>query len=753
MTSYGTARVGRQHTRRLARRHIAIAASLLLAPFALAGIAHAQQAPVAASAAAASDSTDTTSTSSATSSVTLPTAHVNADRAEENGAGPVDGIVAKRTTTGTKTDTPLIETPQSISVIPRELIQNLGAQTVSQAMRYSAGVLPDNAGFETRFDWINIRGFSASTLGLYLDGTRLQSNTEFQIDPYALERIEILRGPASVLYGQNTPGGLVNMVTKKPLDTPLHEIQVSYGSFNNKQVGMDFSGPLDTDGKVLYRVVGLFRDSDTQVDYTPNDRIYIAPSITWKASDKTTLTFEASYQRDKVGFGQFLPASGTVLYNANGQIPVSRFVGDPDYDNIKREQVFAGYQLEHKFNDNVSFKQSARYSYLDYKVDTVGYGLGYVTGSNTTINRLPFADYRQTDVVTIDNQLQTKFQTGALSHTALFGLDYYYYNEHRSMRQGTASTSTALNIFSPNYSASTIALTRQALDTDSRYTQAGLYFQDQIKYGKHWVLTFGVRQDWAAQNVYNRLTSKSSNQADSQATYRAGLTYLFDMGLAPYLSYSESFQPNVGTDRNGQQFSPSKGKQYEIGVKYQPTGYNSYVTLSLFDIRMTNVLTTDPVNTSYSVTTGEQHSKGFEIEAVGEITDNLKVMGSFTNTNIVNSKTNDATLLDKVPPQQPRTAAALWADYTFHQGMLNGFGFNGGVRYVGPTYIEQTNTAGQAPSRTLVDVGLHYQYNKHWRFQLDGSNIFDKIYVVCVTTSQCAYGARRTILGTAKYSW
>ncbi|SUA92959.1 TonB-dependent siderophore receptor [Pandoraea pulmonicola] len=729
-------------------RHIALAAGLVAAPLVFAVNAHAQ-APARPSGETAAQ----TSPAQTGGDVTLAPTRVSAERAQENGAGPVDGIVAKRTTTGTKTDTPLIETPQSVSVIPKEMIQDLGAQTVSQAMRYSAGVLPDNAGFETRFDWINIRGFSASTLGLYMDGTRLQSNTEFQLEPYGLERIEILRGPASVLYGQNTPGGLVNMVTKKPLDTPLHEIQLTGGSFKNKQAAFDFSGPLDADGKVLYRLVGLFRDSGTQVDHTPNDRIYIAPSLTWKATDKTTITFEASYQRDKLGFGQFLPASGTVRPNPNGQIPVGRFVGDPNYDNIKREQVFAGYQIEHRFNDQVTFKQSARYSYFDYKVDTDGYGLGYAAGSTSMLNRLPFADYRQTDVVTIDNQLQTKFDTGPFSHVALFGFDYYYYNEHRSMRQGVANAANQISIFSPNYGAAVFGLTRQAADSDSRYTQGGLYFQDQIKYGKHWLLTFGVRQDWAAQNVYNRLTNRSSNQSDSQATYRAGLTYLFDMGLAPYFSYSESFQPNVGTDRFGNQFKPSKGKQFEIGVKYQPVGYNSFVTLSLFDIRMSNVLTPDPANTAYSVTTGEQHSKGFEIEAVGEVTDNLKVIGSYTNTNITNSKANDPTLLGKVPPQQPRTAAALWADYTFHAGMLKGFGFNGGIRYVGPTYIEATNTVGQAPSRTLVDLGLHYQYDKHWRFQLDGSNIFDKTYVVCVTASQCAYGARRTILGTAKYTW
>ncbi|MCG2599798.1 MAG: TonB-dependent receptor plug domain-containing protein, partial [Achromobacter sp.] len=323
------------------------------------------------------------------------------------------GFVPTNTATATKTDTPLLETPQSVSVITRETMDTLGAQTVSQALRYSAGVLPDNAGAETRYDWINIRGISESTLGLYLNGLRLQSNTEFRIEPYGLEQLDVLRGPSSVLYGQNAPGGLINMVSKRPTDSPLHEIQLSGGSYGNRQAAFDFSGPLDDDNKVLYRLTGLAREADTQVRYTPDDRTYIAPSFTFRPSDRTSLTILASYQKDRVGFGQFLPAQGTVLGNPNGKIPTNTFVGDPDLDNTKREQTMFGYELNHEFNDTFQFRQNFRYSHLSYRVKTAGYGLGFVKKDPANpdspdnfryVNRLPFSDMREVDVFGLDNQ-------------------------------------------------------------------------------------------------------------------------------------------------------------------------------------------------------------------------------------------------------------------------------------------------------------------------------------------------------------
>ena len=691
---------------------------------------------------------------------TLPEVTVAANAVSEQANGPVGGLVAQRTATGTKTDTALIETPQSVSVISAEAISDLGAQSVSQALRYSAGVVADNSGFETRFDWMNLRGYSASTLGMYLNGMRVQSNTEIQVDPYALERVEVLRGPSSVLYGQNAPGGIINMVTKQPTEETLRELQLRLGSFNNKQLGLDLGGKLSEDGRVSYRLTGLLRDSGTQVDHTPNDRVYLAPSIKWKLTNDTSITLQASYQRDKLGFGQFLPAQGTALPNPNGRIDVSRFIGEPGYDKITREQTMVGYALEHRANDAISFRQNARFAYLDYQVRTDGYGFGFITqnAANPTdpanfrsISRLPFQDDRQARVFTLDNQLEAKLQTGALQHRLLAGLDLYRYQTDRSMHQGTARN--PLDLYAPSYGTATLAGMRQTTNTDTSMQQLGLYLQDQISLGEHWRFTLGARRDWARQTVDNRLNAKSTSQSDAANSLRAAVMYLTDSGLAPYLSYSESFQPNIGTDVRGGQFGPTRGKQWEAGLKYQPHGFRGFFTASVFDTRMSNVLDADANAPGFYAATGERRNRGLELEAVAELNRNVKLIASYTYIDARNTKTTDPTLRDTRPTQQPRNVAAIWADYTQHTGTLAGLGASLGVRYSGATFIDSTNKLGQAPARTLLDLGIHYQVNPQWLLRLDVSNLTDKVYAICVNPSQCAFGARRTAAATATYRW
>lgn len=676
-------------------------------------------------------------------------------RREGEAANP--GFVPTNTATATKTDTPLLETPQSVSVITRETMDTLGAQTVSQALRYSAGVLPDNAGAETRYDWINIRGVSESTLGLYLNGLRLQSNTEFRIEPYGLEQLDVLRGPSSVLYGQNAPGGLINMVSKRPTDSPLHEIQLSGGSYGNRQAAFDFSGPLDDDNKVLYRLTGLVREADTQVRYTPDDRTYIAPSFTFRPGDRTSLTILASYQKDRVGFGQFLPAQGTVLGNPNGKIPTNTFVGDPDLDNTKREQTMFGYELNHEFNDTFQFRQNFRYSHLSYRVKTAGYGLGFVKKNAADpdaaenfryVNRLPFSDMREVDVFGLDNQLQGRFTHGDWKHTVLAGLDYYDYDQLRTQGRGANSV---LDLYQPNYDGSP-AITRIASSQRSHLRQTGAYLQDQVKYGDLWLVTLGARRDWAEQKLDNRLTGARTEQRDAANSFRGALMYRSDIGLAPYFSYSESFQPNIGSDRNGNQFSPSRGKQYEVGMKFQPDGAQSFATLSLFDLRMTNVLTTDSVDPTYSATSGEQRSRGVELEGTAVLGGGWRMLGSYSYVDAKITKANDGTE-GKHPTQQPAHMASLWLDYTVQSGPLAGLGGGAGARYVGTTFIDANNDMGKAPPRTLVDLGLRYVANQHWRFDLNASNLFDKVYAICVTPTQCAYGTRRVVMGSATYRW
>ena len=496
--------------------------------------------------------------------------------AAESAFGPDEGYVAGRSATGTKTDTPIIETPQTINVITRDEFTARAAQNVSQALTYTPGGNPEPFGLDDRNDYIRLRGFIAPQYlnGLLLPGTGLTTN--FQFDPYGLERIEVLKGPASVLYGQNAPGGLINLVSKRPTAEPFHEIQLLGGSFDRVQGGLDLSGPFERDGRFLYRLTALVHDSDTQVDFSEDDRYFVAPSFAWRPSKGTTFTFLSHYQKDETGnAGRALPAEGTLLPNPNGKIPANRALGEPEFDRFVRELFHVGYAFEHRFNEAWSVRQNLRYASLTANENS----FSFINGFETDINGVP-TDFRTVTrgaiifpvrdrVFTLDNQAQGVFDTGAVHHTALFGIDYWRMRKRDEL--GFAEEPN-LDLFNPVY-GQPFTLPVATSSTDQKIEQFGLYGQDQIKYGG-WILTLGGRYDWATADTLiddrDAATHTETRQDDEAFTYRTGLGYVFDSGFAPYFSYSESFQPSAGTDFFGKPFEPTTGQQYEVGVKYGP---------------------------------------------------------------------------------------------------------------------------------------------------------------------------------------
>lgn len=348
--------------------------------------------------------------------VILPEVRVESEADKETALEPVQGYVINKSLTGSKTDTPLIEIPQAISVINKDEIAARAAQNMTQAVAYTPGILSGMFGPSTRDDYFNLRGFDTPQ---YLDGTRLvgANYANLRLEPYGMERIEILRGPSSVLYGQNAPGGLVNMMSKRPTDQSLHEMQLLGGSFNRVQGSVDFSGPIDEKGEWLYRITALARGSDTQVDYSKDDRYFVAPSFTWKPNNNTSFTFLSHYQKDETGNTmQFLPYEGTVLPNPNGKIPTTRFLGEPTYDHYDREQFALGYEFQHRFNDTFSVRQNLRYAFVssDYPVT---FSLGFVTDNDgvptdyRTVSRLAGLYQDEAGTFTLDNQMQANFET------------------------------------------------------------------------------------------------------------------------------------------------------------------------------------------------------------------------------------------------------------------------------------------------------------------------------------------------------
>jgi iron complex outermembrane receptor protein len=707
----------------------------------------------------AQTSNDDTATKAA-DPASLPTVKVTGTR-ENSRTGTADGFVPVTAVTATKTDTPLIETPQSVSVVTSDQMTAQGARSVAEALRYTASVLPELQGGSTAgAPYLYSRGF---TLEQFLDGTRMPSDTSFgyaipNFDPYGLERIDVLHGPSSVLYGQANPGGIANLVSKRPTTEPVHEVFASTGSHGLAEFGFDLGGALTQDGKLSYRLTGFGSGSRTEVNGTKQSRIFIAPAVTWKPDESTTLTILAKYQRDpNVGYYNYVPALGSILANPNGQISSHLNVGDPDFDHHTRTQYSLGYEFEHRFNQTWTVRQNLRYTVVsDDLANVFPYPNGFASGSTTTINRYSFTNDETAKFFTVDNQAQAKFSTGALNHTALFGFDFQRIIFNQTV--GSNFVEPGLNLFNPVYLP--ITGTTATSDDMIRMKQFGLYAQDQIAYGK-WRFLIGVRQDWAQQEDNNPIQGYNLAQSQHAFTWRTGVVYLFDSGIAPYASYSKSFQPQLGVTYGGSQLTPTTAEQYEIGVKYQPRGFNSFITASLFDLRERNVSSADPEHSGYNVQIGQVRARGLELEGQASLNDNLNITASYTYLNSVNTESNltattlsgtSVSLQNLTPYGIPRHVASAWLDYTLHAGTFRGLGFGGGVRYIGATY-DQTNTL-HVGSRTLVDAAIHYDTGTHWLFSLNGTNLFNRTYVAsCQSYGICHFGDGVEVLATARYRW
>jgi len=674
---------------------------------------------------------------------------------------PVEGYVAPLTTTGTKTDTPLIEAPQSVGVVTRDQIDDQAALTVSEALRYTAGVLPEVRP-TSRYDSVYVRGFGGQGASAayvnFLDGLRQQRGISYAIpgvDPWLLERIEVLRGPASVLYGQTGSGGIVNLVSRRPTETPIHEVRLEAGSNALLQTAFDFGGKLTEDGQFLYRLTGIGRIAQSQYDYNDEQRIAIAPALTWRPSDQTTLTILANYQYEpEGGFYNFVPATGTVLASPFGKLPSSFFGGDPNWNHFERRQAAIGYQFEHRFDETWTVRQNFRYQHLDTVFQAIS---GRSLTGGRTLTRAAANSIEHADTVALDNQVQARFTTAGVEHTLLAGLDWSGSYAKRRLGNGTVPS---LDIFAPSYYVSIPTIAASGY-TDQDQTQLGIYAQDQIVWGR-WRLSIGIRQDWAETDTTTRNTGVSSSQEDSATTWRAGLLYLFDSGVAPYVSYATSFLPNSGTfapQRGGGAFDPTTGEMFEAGVKYQPPGMNSFIQLAAFQITQQDVLTADPLYANFSLQTGEIRSRGIELEGRASLSDGLDLIGTYAYTEAEITSSTTPGVAGNQAPQVPKHAASAWANYRFRSGPLNGLGLGGGIRFIGETQGDEANSF-TVPSVTLADLALRYQLGA-LRDDLTGaevtlnvSNLFDKEYVAsCSSTTNCFFGNRRVVLAGLRYAW
>ncbi|CAI8755035.1 TonB-dependent siderophore receptor [Pseudomonas chlororaphis] len=688
-----------------------------------------------------------------------------------NALGSMEGYNATHSQIATKTSTALLETSQSVSVVTREQMDDQGSQTVSQTMRYTPGVLTNPYGATHRYDYVAMRGFNDGSVdNIYLDGLKSMGDSgtysTMQVDPYFLERVDILKGPSSVLYGRSSPGGLVALTSKKPLFEPYHQIQATVGTQGQRGMGFDFSGPVDDDKRIAYRLTGLADRSDTQFDHNKEKRYALAPTLSIDFTDDTSLTLQAYLQHDPDGgYHSGMPADGA-LHQRNGQrISENFFEGEPGIDRYERDQQSFGYQFEHRFNDVFTARQNFRYLDSKVKLDQV-YGYGWTTPTSNELNRYYTGGDEKLHAFIVDNMLQAEFLTGATKHTVLMGADY---QRRKTVVDWTSGSVAPINAFDPVYGNSAITY-YDPLSYLRRLEQTGVYLQDLIEMDQ-WRFSLGLRQDWVETSDENRLAEASRpvgteiNDKRTKLTGRAGALYLFDNGLAPYISYSESFNPNSYADSAGNPLAPTDGTQWELGLKYQPPGTDDLYTASLFRIDQENLATKLPQENFYRAV-GAVRSQGLELEAHLQLNDNLKVLGSYTFTDIEYSKSMISTLSTATdiienkgnsPTQAPRHMASLWADYKFDSGSLDGLRLGGGVRYVGYSWADAENTM-KVPSYTLFDASIGYDLGKVGLkgvdVRLNANNLTNESYIAsCASLSFCYMGEERNVAATVSYQF
>ncbi|MEP8308327.1 ferrichrome porin FhuA [Enterobacter cloacae] len=699
-----------------------------------------------------------------------------APAAQESAWGPAATIAARHSATGTKTDTPIQKVPQSISVVTSEEMALHQPRSVKEALSYTPGVAVGTHGASNTYDYLVIRGFAADgqSQNNYLDGMKMQGNfyNDAVIDPYMLERAEIMRGPVSVLYGKSSPGGLLNMVSKRPTTEPLKEIQFKAGTDSLFQTGFDFSDAIDDDGVYSYRLTGVARSNNAQQENKGEQRYAIAPSFSWRPDDKTTFTFLSYFQNEpETGYYGWLPKEGTVDPLPNGDRLSTDFNEGAKNNTYSRNQKMVGYSFDHEFNDTYTVRQNLRFAENKTSQNSV-YGYGVCTdpansGSKQCAALAPadkghylarkyVVDNEKLQNFTVDTQLQSKFATGQVDHILLTGVDFMRMRNDINSWFGYDDSVPLLDLYNPVSSdfdfGSKDPATSGAYQILNRQKQTGLYVQDQAQWDKV-LVTLGGRYDWADQESYNRVLNTTSKRDDTQFTWRGGVNYLFDNGVTPYFSYSESFEPASQTDAQGKLFSPSKGKQYEAGVKYVPNDRPIVITGAVYQLTKTNNLMADPAGSFFSVEGGEIRARGVELEAKAALSASVNVVGSYTYTDA--EYTTDTNYKGNTPAQVPKHMASVWGDYTMFDGPLSGLTLGTGVRYTSSSKGDPANsfTVG---SYTLVDALVRYDLA---RVGMAGSNValhvnnlFDREYVAsCFNTYGCFWGAERQVVATATF--
>ncbi|HEV2160431.1 TonB-dependent siderophore receptor [Bradyrhizobium sp.] len=669
-----------------------------------------------------------------------------ASQAAGGAAGAPVGYVATTSSAGTKTNTPLLETPQSLSVVTKKELEDRNVQTLKDAVNYTPGVTTTAFGYDPRFDAFSMRGFDVTYTGIYRDGLR-QGGGNFaipKIEPYGLESVQILRGPASGLYGLGSPGGIVDVTTKRPTQTPFGEVQLQAGNYDRYQGSFDVGGPVPGSDQLYYRLTGLLRDAKTWFPGNDDDRAYIAPALTWKPDLDTTFTILSEYQSSRTA------ASIGNARTADGKL-TNIYSNDPAFSAMDQKQFRIGYAFEHNINDTWTVRQNFRFYQVG--VDAKYTQIDSLDTATQTASRSAWRIVDNLKTATLDNQAEAKFSLGAIRNTVLFGVDYSQSRYDDKIGYGSAPD---LNLATMNYGAQAIASPAFSIFTKQSTNEVGIYAQEQARLGG-FILTLNGRQSWVSQSTTTTLDGTPQTSKPSAFTGRAGLSYLFDNGIAPYVSYATSFSPQTGVDVTGATFKPTTGEQTEVGVKYQMPNVPLLLTAALFDIKQDNVLRTNPDDIAFQAATGQVESKGLELEAKLALKPGFDLTAAYTHLNVMITRGNTDTTGNEYSGI-PRDSFAAFGKYTFQSGTpVEGLGLGLGVRYIGANFGNDQNTFENA-AQTLFDAVIDYDLGKLDRsfrgayMRVNATNLFDRQYATC-QAGYCYAGERRQVIGTLSYRW
>lgn len=693
---------------------------------------------------------------------TLPTLAMAEETVVVNAAAPADtataethGYVATTSRGATKTDTPLNLTAQSVSVITRQQLEDQGASQLNDALNYTPGVFTGFGGGATRYDTIALRGFHGGDVdNVFLDGLRLMSDggtyNVLQVDPWFLERIDVIRGPSSALYGQTVPGGLVMETSRRPQFAREGHLRTFVGNHASKGAAFDYTDAINENW--AWRLTGLTKNTDTQFRNTRDERYAIMPSVLWQPDEDTALILRALLEKDPSGgFHGSVPGDGS-LYTTTGRKLGTHFSDvEPGNDAFKRYQQLYSYEFTHRFNDIWAFRSNGSYTHSNVDLKQA-YQTGWTDAAHNTLSRWYSGEHSSLNAASIDNQLEADFTTGPVNHTWVIGAEYHQYRNTLQDVSGAFPSLDPWTLFSGGSQVIDPVLTHGT----RRYAQTGAYLQDQLEW-QRWHLDLSGRYDHLKtdnRTVANATDSVTKNtRTDDHVSGRATLLYAFDNGLSPYVSYSSAITPQSLPGKDGTSLKPTTAHQTEVGLKLQPNGTRDLYTFAFYDLTQNDVGNRN-IQGNYYEPAGKVHSQGIELEAHNQLTERLSTIAGYTWNKVRFEDAIDGND-HHTPYITPDSLASLWANYKADFG----FSLGAGVRYIGKQWADNENTR-RVPSVTLVDAMVRAEVGEWvprlrgtW-LQVNATNLTGRDYVAgCYGLGYCYWGQERQITATVGYDF